>query len=108
MRVALEVQQLFLSSLAAGQTSRRKWEELLCYQAMTGLDDEQLTDLVVRLHAVCSAKFVSRGRPIALGLFRSVAMVVSLMRKNITQEALVSFLWVPPAVPRLVRWATVG
>jgi hypothetical protein len=30
--------------------------------------------------------FVSRGRPIALGLFRSVAMVVCLMRKNVTQE----------------------
>ena len=61
-------------------------EELLRYQAMTGLDDEQLTDLVVRLHTECSDKFVSRGRPIALGLFRSVAMVVSLMRKNITQD----------------------
>jgi hypothetical protein len=103
VRVALEVQQLFLSSLAAGQTSRRKWEELLCYQAMTGLDDEQLTDLVVRLHAVCSAKFVSRGRPIALGLFRSVAMVVSLMRKNITQDFAGAILGVSqPTVSR--RW----
>ncbi|GAC1605596.1 MAG: hypothetical protein NVS3B21_35180 [Acidimicrobiales bacterium] len=53
---------------------------------MTGLTDEQLTDLVVRVHVVCADKFVSRGRPIALGLFRSVAMVVFLMRKNVTQD----------------------
>ena len=53
---------------------------------MTGLTDEQLTDLVVRVHVVCAGNFVSRGRPIALGLFRSVAMVVFLMRKNVTQD----------------------
>ncbi len=53
---------------------------------MTGLDDRQLTDLVVRVHARCGGKFVSAGRPVALGLFRSVAMVVTLMRKNVTQD----------------------
>jgi hypothetical protein len=53
---------------------------------MTGLDDGQLTDLVARVHVVCGDTFVSRGRPIALGLFRSVAMVVCLMRKNVTQD----------------------
>lgn len=56
------------------------------YKAMTGLDEEQLTDLVGRLHTECGDKFVSRGRPVALGLFRSVVMVVCLLRKNITQE----------------------
>ena len=53
---------------------------------MTGLDDGQLTDLVARVHEVCGERFVSRGRPIALGLFRSVAMVVCLLRKNLTQD----------------------
>ena len=53
---------------------------------MTGLNGEQLTDLVARLHMVCGDKFISTGRPIALGLFQSVAMVVCLMRKNITQD----------------------
>jgi len=53
---------------------------------MTGLTDEQLADLVVRVHVVCAGNFVSRGRPMALGLFRSVAMVVFLMRKNVTQD----------------------
>jgi len=61
-------------------------EELLRYEVMTGLNDEQLTELVTRIHAACAGGFTSRGRPYVLGLFRSVAMVVSLMRKNVTQE----------------------
>jgi Helix-turn-helix of DDE superfamily endonuclease len=35
---------------------------------------------------MCGDKFVSAGRPLALGLFRSVALVVCLMRKNVTQD----------------------
>jgi len=53
---------------------------------MTGLNHEQLTDLVARLHERCGDKFVSAGPPLALGLFRSVALVVCLMRTNVTQD----------------------
>ena len=53
---------------------------------MTGLNDEQLTDLVARLYELCGDKFVSAGPPLALGLFRSVALVVCLIRKNVTQD----------------------
>src|SRR3954452_5445484 len=53
---------------------------------MTGLNGEQLTDLVARLHELCGDKFVSAGPPLALGLFRSVALVVCLLRKNVTQD----------------------
>src|SRR4051794_31007121 len=53
---------------------------------MTGLTQRQLTDLVARAYPECGDKFVSRGRPMAVGLFRSVAMVVCLLRKNPTQE----------------------
>ena len=53
---------------------------------MTGLNNEQLTDLVARLHELCDDKFVFAGRPLALGLFRSVALVVCLMRTNVTQD----------------------
>jgi hypothetical protein len=60
-------------------------EEPLRYEAMTGLDTEQLTELVIRVHAASSGGFISRGRPYALGLFGSVALVVCLMRTNITQ-----------------------
>jgi hypothetical protein len=31
-------------------------EELLRYEAMTGLNDEQLTDLVARLHKLCTVR----------------------------------------------------
>jgi hypothetical protein len=41
---------------------------------------------VLRLHELCGNKFVSAGRPLARGLFRSVALVVCLMRKNVTQD----------------------
>jgi hypothetical protein len=60
-------------------------EEPLRYEAMTGLSNEQLTELVARVHAARGGGFTSRGRPYALGLFRSIAMVVCLMRTNITQ-----------------------
>jgi len=52
---------------------------------MTGLSHGQLTALVSRVHAVRGGGFASRGRPYALGLFRSVALVVCLMRTNVTQ-----------------------
>lgn len=53
---------------------------------MTGLTDGQLTELVARLHVARDGELILRGRPYVLGLFRSVAMVVSLLRKNLTQE----------------------
>jgi hypothetical protein len=52
---------------------------------MTGLSGEQLTELVTRVYAAHGGGFVSRGRPYALGLFGSVALVVCVMRKNLTQ-----------------------
>jgi DDE superfamily endonuclease len=53
---------------------------------MTGLSGGQLTELVARVHAARGGGFASRGRPFALGLFGSIALVVCLMRKNVTQE----------------------
>jgi len=60
-------------------------EEPLRYEAMTGLSNEQLTELVARVHIAHGGGFTSRGRPYALGLFGSVALVVCLLRKNLTQ-----------------------
>jgi hypothetical protein len=83
-RVMLEVQQLLRSFGVLRH--RENGEELLRFQAMTGLDDGQLTELVARVHALRGGEFVSRGRPYVLGLFRSVALVVALLRKNLTQD----------------------
>jgi hypothetical protein len=52
---------------------------------MTGLTGEQLTELTARVCQVTGA-LTSNGRPLVLGLFRSVALVVTLLRRNITQE----------------------
>ena len=48
---------------------------------------EQLTELVARVHATRGGGFASIGRAYALGLFGSVALVVCLMRKNVTQDS---------------------
>jgi hypothetical protein len=53
-------------------------EEPLRYVAMTGLSDEQLVELVARVHAVHGG-FFSRGRRPVLGLFRSVVLVVCVL-----------------------------
>lgn len=53
---------------------------------MTGLDAEQLTELVARIHQRLGGQDTSRGRPFALGLFRSVVMVLALLRQNIVQQ----------------------
>jgi hypothetical protein len=55
-------------------------------EVTTGLDSEQLTELVARVRAQLGGGYVSRGRPFALGLFRSVAMVLALLRQNIVQQ----------------------
>jgi len=55
-------------------------------QVTTGLDPDQLDELVTRVRERLGGGFVSRGRPYALSLFNSVAMVVALLRQNIVQE----------------------
>ena len=54
-------------------------------KAITGLDRQQLVEVVARVHAVLGPLWV-RGRPPAAGLYRSVVMVVFLLRENVTQQ----------------------
>jgi hypothetical protein len=81
----LEGQRLLPFLFRCRPHSEINTEKPLRYEAMTGLSDGQLTELVARVHAAHGGGFSSRGRPYALGLFRSVALVVCLMRTNITQ-----------------------
>jgi len=53
---------------------------------MTGLSRGQLAELAARVAAVIGDVVRPGGAPAAIGLFRSVAMVVTLMRTNITQQ----------------------
>jgi hypothetical protein len=61
-------------------------EEPLRYETLTGLSGGQLAELTARITAVIGDVAAAGGRPAAIGLYRSVAMVVTLMRKNLTQE----------------------
>lgn len=56
------------------------------YETLTGLRHEQLHELSARVAERAGDVVQPGGRPAGIGLFRSVAMVVTLMRKNITQE----------------------
>ena len=61
-------------------------EEPLRYETVTGLTPGQLAELASRAGAVIGAVARPGGRPAVIGLVRSVAMVVALMRTNITQD----------------------
>jgi hypothetical protein len=61
-------------------------EEPLRYEVLTGLRAGQLHQLSLRIPGRAGDVARPGGRPAAIGLPRSVAMVVALMRKNITQE----------------------
>ncbi len=52
------------------------------YEAITGLSWGQLAEVTARVHQQLGG-LDSAGRPYALGLFSSVALVVCLMRKNL-------------------------
>jgi len=58
----------------------------LRYEAITGLTRGQLAELAARVAVVIGDITRPGGRPAAIGLYRSVAMVVTLMRTNLTQE----------------------
>ncbi|HEY2308856.1 MAG TPA: transposase family protein [Streptosporangiaceae bacterium] len=53
---------------------------------MTGLRQGQLTELAARVEAAIGDVVKPGGAPAVTGLYKSVAMVVALMRTNITQE----------------------
>jgi hypothetical protein len=65
----------------------------LRYKAITGLSDGQLTELTARVHDRIGA-LTSTGRPYALGLFKSVVLVVALLRRNLVQEVAGEFFGV--------------
>ncbi len=61
-------------------------EEPLDLQPTTGLTSEQLTDLTARVHHRLGLLTHPGGRSAALGLYRSISLVVALHRHNLTQN----------------------
>jgi hypothetical protein len=58
-RVALEAQRFLSCYFVVDQDSEINAEEPLRYEAMTGLDDGQLTELVARVHTALAGGFVA-------------------------------------------------
>jgi hypothetical protein len=58
-------------------------EEPLRYETLTGLSNGQLAELAARITSRLADVVRPGGAPAAIGLFKSVAMVVTLMRKNL-------------------------
>jgi DDE superfamily endonuclease len=78
-------------------------EEPLRYETLTGLGYGQLHELAARIWQHAGDVVRDGGRPAAVGLVRSVALVVTLMRRNMTQEAAGAVFGVSqPTVSR--RW----
>ena len=57
------------------------------YEPLTGLTHGQLAELAARVAAKIGDVAAAGGRPAGIGLFKSVAMVVALMRRNLVQDA---------------------
>lgn len=73
------------------------------YHSTTGLDHEQITELVARVaHVVGPGP--DTGRPPSLGLYRQVVMTLTLLRQNLNQMAIGDLFQISqPSVSRIYR-----
>ncbi len=71
------------------------------YHSTTGLDREQITELVARVTQVVGPR-PATGRPPELGLYRQVVMVLTLLRQNMTQYVIADWYGISqPSVSRI-------
>lgn len=74
------------------------------YQSTTGLDHDQIQELVARIHQVLDPPDRPVGRPPALGLYRSVLLTLVLLRQNLAQTVAADWFGVSqPTVSRIFR-----
>ncbi|MFE9745632.1 transposase family protein [Saccharothrix saharensis] len=74
------------------------------YQSTTGLDHDQIQELVARIHQVLGPSHRPTGRPAALGLYRSVLLTLVLLRQNLAQTVAADWFGVSqPTVSRVFR-----
>lgn len=74
------------------------------YQSTVGLDAEQMRELVARIHGILDTGRSRRGRPPALGLYRSVVVALILLRSNLNQTTLADLFGVSqPTISRIWR-----
>ncbi|GAB3003165.1 transposase family protein [Saccharothrix stipae] len=74
------------------------------YQSTTGLDHDQIQELVARIHQVLTSSERPEGRPQVLGLYRSVLLTLVLLRQNLSQTVAADWFGVSqPTVSRIFR-----
>jgi len=74
------------------------------YQSTTGLDHDDILELVLRMNQVLPGKGLRLGRYPSLGLYRQVVMVLILIRQNLSQMAVGDLFGVSqPTVSRIYR-----
>lgn len=74
------------------------------YQSTTGLDHDQIQELVSRIHQVLAPPDRPVGRPAVLGLYRSVLLTLVLLRQNLAQTVAADLFGVSqPTVSRIFR-----
>lgn len=74
------------------------------YQCTTGLDREQIDEIVERIFQVISGRPGKGGRPVLLGLYRQVELVLIMARHNLTQMTIGDLFGVSqPTVSRIWR-----
>ncbi|KOX17633.1 hypothetical protein ADK67_38155 [Saccharothrix sp. NRRL B-16348] len=74
------------------------------YQSTTGLDHDQIQELVSRIHQVLGPSHRRTGRPPVLGLYRSVLLTLVLLRQNLAQTVAADWFGVSqPTVSRIFR-----
>ncbi|MDU0295192.1 transposase family protein, partial [Saccharothrix longispora] len=74
------------------------------YQSTTGLDHEEIQELVARIHQVLGPTDRPVGRPATLGLYRSVLLTLVLLRQNLAQTVAADWFGVSqPTVSRVFR-----
>jgi hypothetical protein len=76
---------------------------LLRYQSTTGLAADQIEELVARIWQITQSD-KKRGRPPAMGLYRTVVLVLILVRQNLNQMAVGDLCGISqPTVSRIYR-----
>jgi hypothetical protein len=77
---------------------------LLRYQSTTGLDQDQIEELVARIRQIKAMPARQIGRPPELGLYRSVVVTLILLRSNLNQTTMADLVGVSqPTISRIYR-----
>ena len=81
------------------------------YESTTGLDHDQIEELVARIGQIMASAATGRGRPTTLGLYQSVLVTLVLLRQNLSQTLVADWFGVSqidgvsdlPAIPAAAR-----